>query len=129
MNEFSLKIEADKLYLSIYRILMSDAENTRYRRIAAEIRLTIKRIREILENEGEDDVFTQNAIIFNMFQLMEQDFTIDPSPCDSHFVEQWSMFVCDRPEFVIIRVGTEVFDEWSLTMKFYGDKITTEYNL
>ena len=124
MTEFELKLKADALYLRIHDILSRDPSRARYQFINNAFSCAINKLKQECANEGIDDLFEQNAIILNMLGFLH-DFEIDTSPENPKYRERWSAFVCeDQPMFVIIREATEVFDEWSLTIKL---KPTIEY--
>jgi hypothetical protein len=90
----------------------------------------ITEIRSDLREEHIVDIYEQNAIIYDVFKQIECDISIDPSPLNAKYCEKFSLFVCDdQPKFIMIREETEIFDEWSVTLTFYDDKIETEYDL
>jgi hypothetical protein len=123
-TEFELKLKADELYLRIHDNLSRESSRSRYRSIHNVFACVINKIKQECENEGIIDLFEQNAIILNMLGFLH-DFEIDPSPENEKYREHWSAFVCkDQPMFLLIREATEVFDEWSLTIRL---KPTIEY--
>lgn len=123
-TEFELKLKADELYLRIHDHLSRNSSRSRYRSIHNAFVYVIDKIKQECENKGIIDLFEQNAIILNMLGFLH-DFEIDPSPENPEYRECWSAFVCDdQPMFILIRDATDVFDEWSLTIKL---KPTIEY--
>ena len=120
-TEFELKLKADALYLKIHRALSSNADKSRYQFLFDIIESGIDEIIKECTRDGINDSYDQQAIVYNMLKFLERNFSIDPSPIDQEFREDWAMFLCDEtPEFIIIREATEVFDERALRIQLDG---------
>lgn len=118
MTEFELKLKADALYLRIHNALSKNSSKERYGLTYDAFVREIDKLKMKCISEGIDDMFELNAVILNMLGFLH-DFEIDPSPENPEYRECWSAFVCDdQPIFILIREATDVFDEWSLTIKF-----------